>query len=99
VTPAHVAGSVCFLANLGVHYNCPTTLVNGAAQLQFVNLGPGNSPIGTQFVQAQFQPSGNALASQSGQLNIVFTGSQPLTICATAGSNVHCTNPITVTIQ
>jgi len=95
VAPTSAAsGNACFLEDgAGV---C-SALVNGTAQEAVANPGaPGF--VGTHFFAAQFQPSGSALPSQSGQLSIVFTGSMPLAVCGVTGGNSHCLSP-TITIQ
>jgi subtilase family serine protease len=96
-SPNTATGTVCFFdASYGLT-NCPT-LVSGTAQEQITNTGSGPAVPGTHVFTAQYFGDANNQQSQSGQLNIVDTGTTSQGFCGQNGSNGHCSQ-VMVTIQ
>jgi hypothetical protein len=93
-SPRATTGTVTFWEqNNGGALAPSVTLVNGKAQAQ-VSL----VLVGTHQVYAQYSGDAQNQTSQSGNLNIVTTGSAFVQISGTTGSLTHNV-PVTVTIQ
>ncbi|HLJ42269.1 MAG TPA: Ig-like domain-containing protein, partial [Candidatus Acidoferrales bacterium] len=90
---AHPTGTVLIASsNCAFQYSNP--LINGTAQIAT----PTWLTLGTCTVSATYGGDANNLASQSGALNIVFTGSTSVQIMAQTSIDTHLI-PVTVTIQ
>lgn len=90
---AHPTGTVLIASpNCSFQYSNP--LINGTAQIAT----PTWLTLGTCAVSATYSGDANNLASQSGVLNIVFTGSTSVQIMAQTSIDTHLI-PVNVTIQ
>ncbi|HTU32599.1 MAG TPA: Ig-like domain repeat protein [Candidatus Acidoferrum sp.] len=83
VTGASPTGIVTFNTTTAYCNSVNASLANGTAQVQLTG-APG-----TCAYTAQYNGDANNLGSQSGALNIVFTGNTSLTIYGTTGTDTH----------